>query len=481
MAFFEVTPAYTETVSVALSRGGSLFAAKNGYLKPGDMFRINNGTGYSSPLSSANQNTLGQALAHSKINATGSNPLIAATFNKSIQGGSKASVGDLYMVTSSVPDKGIFGVRNMIDGDFEGGGGFTPSPANKIVITGPLPEFQVESDDTVTVTGTLSQGAIDAGTYFTLTIRELGETQSDASSVTIASPGLSWSQTFIPEDLSYPIANVCQASITASVYTASNVLICSDTTLINIRPDGDGLVTTYGTITPQLWFGNSNGSLAIVAFSAVDNTSGSTSTSITIPTNLDGLEAGNDELLDAASIALLANGGTLGEDFGQFYLMITSSEPGIVQQGVEIGGLMNVRIGAGFNADFTGDNNDTGLSQAFQVLSTAFGSTAKMEIIGDTGTAYSLSASIDTSGNGGLGVFTLASINLGTVNGGSAIPPGHNYRIKVTSNADDDMFAFGEYFTIQPSLASLALTAPVSGADSYMGDALTVTWTSTVN
>tara|TARA_R100000458_G_C8278383_1_gene254482 strand:+ start:4130 stop:5563 length:1434 start_codon:yes stop_codon:yes gene_type:complete len=477
MAYFEYTPSYGETVSTALSRGGSLFEAKNGYLEPGDLFRINNGSGYTKPANDLAQNTVGSTLKMAKKNRIGKIGG-SSEFNKRIHSGGPPAVGDLYTVLRTDRVTGIFQVRNMIDGDNTSEEG-EYGVLGEINITGPSSGQSFEADETVTVTGTASSDVVTDATDFKLIVETLdddGQGEGTASELTVTVTS-SWSVSFTPETLSNPITGNKQVLITIQALD-NGTLINADASTIYVRPDGDALIATYGTVTPILNFLGEDAVNVALELPIVDN-AGTVSTDITIPTNLDGAEAGNGRLLSDASIELLAIQKTLGVDFGGFWLMLYSSEPGVAPVAIPMGGDMNVRMGAGFNADGSYDNNDTGLSQSFQVMDTDFGGTAKMELISSTGTVTTISASVATSGTG---TFTVSGIDLDTLGPGSTpIPAGVNYRIKVTSNTDDDMFAYGEYFTIKSSLASITVTSPANGSEQYFGDTVTVEWTSQTN
>jgi hypothetical protein len=480
MAYFEYTPSYSETVSTALARGGSLFEAKNGYLEPGDTFRINNGTGYTKPANDLAQNTIGSTLKKAKSQSVQSNPAHLDFNKKMLPKTTNPGVGDLYFVGRADRVTGLLTVRNMIDFDADDGGGWNPEIQNTISIQAPLSQQSFESDETVTVSGIASSDVVSSATAFYLAIEKLDDNGSGAGNISYIeiTPTASWSTTFTGDSLTYPIITNAQISLTMWAMDGNN-LLATDSMTMNIRPDGDALIATYGTVVPVLNLMGEDGVTTSYPFPAVDN-SASVSTTITLPTNLDGAEAGNDRLLSDASIELLANEKTIGVDFGAMWLVLFPSEPGVSPEAVNIGGDMNVRIGAGFNADGAYDNNDTGLSQAFQVMDASFGGTAKMELISATGGVLEIASSINTSA--GAGTYTQSSIDLSTLGAGSTpVTAGANYRIKVTSNTDDDMYCYTEYFTIKSSLASLTLTSPTTGEEKYFGDSITVTWTSQTN
>ena len=479
MAHFTVTPVYSETVSTALARGGSLFEAKGGYLQRGDTFTIKTGSSYSAFSEALAPNTLGVKLKMGKAKSYESNPA-HSNFKKpkNYSKGTSPHTGDAFYVSNIDPSGLGFEVRNWVDGDADSGG--EPLPGDTCTITSPVAMHNYEVDEAITCTASVTQQAVDNSTQGYWSVRKLdGQTDPVVHSESFT-PSTTPSTTITPDSFSVTPEDGNGTFVIELWLIDGADVVCTDNVIIQTRPDGEALTADYGRVTCNLWWISDDGFTTIEeVFDVVNSASGSQG--FTINADLNGDDAnGNPVLLSDSSINLMANGSTLGTDFGVFGLQLTSDQAGVDSVAVELGADMGLKIGpSGLDADSDVDNADTSISQQFQVLdASSIGDAVKMEIIADNGTAYTVAGSIDTSA--GVGTYT-QTINLATLDGGSNLTSGYNYRVKVTSNDDDDIYTYSEFFSVKPSLKSISLTAPTAGSESYVGDNLTVTWTSELN
>jgi hypothetical protein len=251
-----------------------------------------------------------------------------------------------------------------------------------------------------------------------------------------------------------------------------------DQTICMTMPDGDAIPADYGVCSASFVTYGTDNNLYSRELGTADNSASGGTISATIPANLDGDGSESARLLTDTDILNLAYGETLGADFGEVWVYLTSDQDAVEDDWKGVKLAMSVKFDdTTINADSSIDNNDT-VTAGFNVLNhDTFGPSVDVYVQAADGTLYLSNNDVATTA---VGAYT-ASINFATLDSGSNLPSGANYRIKIVDTSDDDVFAYSEYFSVAATLDTISIDTPTTSQQLYTGDNLSITWSVTEN
>ena len=479
---FKVDPIYTQSLSTALARGGCLFNAKGGYLNQGDIFSIlpsNN-----PEFVSGSKGDLGAVLQGMKRASLDNNTIVAGSPGAGSAPKNRLLLPETYdtfVITSVDTGKGQMNGNWIVDDDNDGFDDDIIGDGNKFVdISAPRNGQTFEVDASITISWTLGTETAATSHHQKIQVTVDGEDANNETFLLVNNLSMgTTTYSFTPNvDLSAGIDGWNTLFIQVSACDDDGNIDQMDQTICGTMPDGDAIPADYGVCSASFVTYGTDNNLYSRELGTADNSASGGTITTTIPANLDGDGTESARLLTDTDILNLAYGETLGADFGEVWVYLTSDQDAVEDdwKGVKLS--MSVKFDdTTINADSSIDNNDT-VTAGFNVLNhDTFGPSVDVYVQAADGTLYLSNNDVATAA---VGAYT-ASINFATLDSGSNLPSGANYRIKIVDTADDDVFAYSEYFSVAATLDTISIDTPTTSQQLYTGDNLSITWSVTEN